>query len=150
MKNFGRKQTVRSITVALCLCGALCSIETVMSAQSGTAQNSCNAVHEAYNKTFSAGANMSTKNSGAVNVTQAQGEITQAVPYQESCKYLRDETLNGEATSVYSDLMKSRAGTADGKVWISKSKGLILQQDVEVDMGAKGKGKQTILFTYKK
>jgi hypothetical protein len=93
---------------------------------------------------------MSTKNSGVANVTEAQGEITGDASYQESCKYLRDENLNGEATSVYSDVMKSRAGIADGKLWISKTKGLVLQQEVEVDMGAKGKGKQTILFAYKK
>jgi hypothetical protein len=63
---------------------------------------------------------------------------------------LRDETLDGEAVSVYSDVMKSRLGIADSKVWISKTNGLVLQREVEVDMGAKGKGKQTIVFDYKK
>jgi hypothetical protein len=46
--------------------------------------------------------------------------------------------------------MRSHLGTADGKVWISKTKGLVLQQEVEVDMGARGKGKQTIVFVYTK
>jgi hypothetical protein len=81
---------------------------------------------------------------------QSAGEITADGSYRESCKYLRDETLDGEAVSVYSDVMKSRLGIADSKVWISKTNGLVLQREVEVDMGAKGKGKQTIVFDYKK
>ena len=150
MKNIRTEHAFRSTMFALCLFGALCSIETVASAQSRTTQDSCDAVHAAYNKTLSAASNMAKKNSGVVDVTKALGEITGDVPYHESCKYLRDENLNGEAASVYSDVMKARAGTADGKVWISKTKGLILQQEVEVDMGPKGKGKQTIQFAYKK
>jgi len=149
MKNIRTEHTVRSIMFALCLFGALCSIETVR-AQSGATQGSCNVVHAAYNKTLDAASNMSKKNSGVVDVTKALGEITGDVPYHESCKYLRDENLNGEAASVYSDVMKARVGIADGKVWISKTKGLVLQQEVEVDMGAKGKGKQTIVFAHKK
>lgn len=109
----------------------------------------CDAVHAAYKKTFAAGSNMAINNSGAVNVTDAQGDITGDASYTESCQLLREETLKGEAASVYRDLMKSHAGTADGTVWISKSRGLVLQQEVNVDMGAKGKGKQVITFNYK-
>ncbi len=149
MKNFRRRDMTRSITSALCLFGALCLTGTVAVAQSGAAKDSCDAVHAAYRKSFQANSQMSTKNSGAVDVTKAQAEITGDGSYTESCKLLREETLSGEATSVYSDVMKSRLGIADGKLWISKTKGLVLQQQVEVDMGAKGKGKQTILFDYK-
>jgi hypothetical protein len=46
--------------------------------------------------------------------------------------------------------MKSKAGLADGKVWISKKTGLVLQQEVDVDLGAKGKGHQSMKFDYKK
>src|SRR6202011_6201276 len=119
-------------------------------AQSGAAKDSCDAVHAAYRKSFQANSQMSTSNSGAVDVTKAQGEITGDGSYTESCKLLRDETLSGEAVSVYSDVMKSHLGIADGKVWISKIRGLVLQQEVEVDLGTKGKGKQTIVFHYKK
>jgi hypothetical protein len=119
-------------------------------AQGGAAKNSCDVVHAAYSKSFSTESQMSTKNSGGVGVTKALGEITADGSYTESCKLLRDETLNGEAVSVYSNVMKSHLVTADGKVWISKTKGLVLQQEVEVDMGAGGKGKQTIVFDYTK
>jgi hypothetical protein len=150
MKNFWRADMTRSIISALCLFGASCLTGTVAVAQSGTAKDSCDAVHAAYRKSFQANSQMSTKNSGAVNVTEAQAEITGDGSYTESCKLLPEETLSGEAASVYSDVMKSRLGIADGKLWISRTKGLVLQQEVEVDMGAKGKGKQTIVFDYKK
>jgi hypothetical protein len=140
----------RSVISAFCLVGALFVTGTVAVAQGTAGKDSCGAVHAAYGKSFQADSQMSTKNSGAVNVTKAQGEITGDVPYTESCKLLGDETLNGEAVSVYSDVMKSHPGTADGKVWISKNSGLVLQQEVEVDMGVEGKGKQSIVFNYKK
>ena len=149
MKNIRRKDMTHWNISALCLFGALCLTGTAAVAQSGVAKDSCDAVHSAYRKSFQANSQMSTKNSGTVDVTKAQAEITGDGSYTESCKLLREETLSGEATSVYIDVMKSRPGIADGKLWISKNKGLVLQQEVEVDMGAKGKGKQTILFNYK-
>jgi hypothetical protein len=124
-------------------------IPALLTTSAAAGQNPCDPVHTAYNKSFQMGAHMAIKNSGAVNVTEAQGVIT-GDAYTESCQLLRDETLHGEAASVYTDVMKAPSGTADGKVWISKASGLILQQQVDVDMAAKGKGQQTIVFDYKK
>ncbi len=149
MKNFRREVMTRSFIMGCCLIAVSFLGETIAVAQS-SAGNSCDAVHTAYRKTFQANSQMSTKNSGAVDVTKAQEEITGDGSYTESCKLLHEETLSGEATSVYSDVMKSHLGIADGKVWISKTRGMVLQQEVEVDMGAKGKGKQSIVFDYKK
>ncbi len=103
MKNFRREGMTRSIISALCFFGALCLAGTVAVAQSGTAKDSCDAVHAAYRKSFQANSQMSTKDSGAVNVTKAQAEITGDGSYTESCKLLREETLSGEAASVHSD-----------------------------------------------
>ena len=100
----------RSIISVHCLFVALCLTGTFAVAQRGTAQDSCDAVHAACNKTFKTESQMSANNSGVVDVTKAQGQITADGSYRESCKYLRDETLNGEALSVYSDVMKSHLG----------------------------------------
>ena len=113
------------------------------------AADSCAPVHAAYNKMFQLKGSSNIKNSGTMNVTEALGEIT-AQDYEETCKYARDESLNGEAASVYSDNFTSKAGDATGVVWISKKTGATLRQDVEVDMRAKGKGRQSIVFTFKK
>jgi hypothetical protein len=119
-------------------------------AQNEPAKNACAFVHDAYKKTFQTKSQISIKNTGALDVTKAQETITADGSYSESCAFLRDENLNGEATSVYSEVMKAHAGTGDGKIWISKSQGLVLQQDVNFDMGAQGKGEQIITFTPKK
>lgn len=113
------------------------------------AADSCAPVHAAYNKMFQLNGISNIKNSGTVDVTKALGEIT-AQDYEEACKYTRDESLNGEAASVYSDDFTSKTGNATGLVWISKKTGATLRQDMEVDMGAKGKGRQSIIFTFKK
>lgn len=113
------------------------------------ADDSCQAVHAAYRKMFSTATSQNAKNSGTVNVTKAFETITSG-GYDESCKLLREENMNGEAAQVYSDEFKSKAGQAHGTVWISKKSGATLRQDVDVDMGATGKGHQSITFEYKK
>jgi hypothetical protein len=110
----------------------------------------CDAVHAAYNKMFAGSPKMVTKNSGAVDVTKALGEITGSGSYREDCKFLRDESLDGEPSAVYSEGFKSKAGNSNGMVWISKRTGATLRQDVDVDLGSKGKGHQAIRFEYAK
>jgi len=108
----------------------------------------CDAVHAAYNKMFRTSPKMITRNSGAVNVTKAIAEITGSGSYRETCTFLRDETLDGRPASVYGEDFRSRVGNADGKVWISKTTGATLRQEVDVDLGSKGKGHQSIRFEY--
>jgi len=56
------------------------------------------------------------------------------------CKWLRDETLDGQPTAVYSELTTTAGIKVDSTLWISKASGLPLQQDVTSDTPAK-KGK---------
>jgi hypothetical protein len=51
-----------------------------------------------------------------------------------TCKYLGDEVVNGEAAAVYST-HSDRADMAvksDGQIWISKSKGLPLKNEIDI------------------
>lgn len=50
-----------------------------------------------------------------------------------SCKKLGDETVNGEAATIYTEHEESDDATADAKLWISKSKGLILKEELNLD-----------------
>lgn len=52
-----------------------------------------------------------------------------------TCKYLRDEPVNGEDAAVYSNVNE----VVNAQVWISKSRGLPLRQEVDVDIGRSGK-----------
>jgi hypothetical protein len=90
------------------------------------------------------------KDTGAVNVTKVLGDITAGGDWEETCTYLRDEAVDGEAAAVYSDNFTGKAAKAEGQIWISKKTGLVLRQEEDVDLGAKGKGHQSIRFDYSK
>ena len=113
-------------------------------------KDACAPVHAAYQKMLKESNSSNAKNAGTVNVAAAYDAITSEAGHKETCKYLRDETLAGEAANVYSDAFTSKSGTANGTVWISKKNGWTLKQEVDVDMGAQGKGHQSIVFEYPK
>jgi hypothetical protein len=50
-----------------------------------------------------------------------------------TCRYLHDESVNGEMAAVYSVHSESPKGKVDSKIWISKAKGLPLRQEDDVD-----------------
>jgi hypothetical protein len=66
-----------------------------------------------------------------------------------SCRYLRDETVRGEAAAVYSEHSESDAGTSDATTWISKRRGLLLKRESDVELvGITGKSHQSIRYEY--
>jgi hypothetical protein len=50
-----------------------------------------------------------------------------------SCQHVRDESVNGEAAAVFSTHSESEDEKADGMVWISKSRGLLLRQEIDLE-----------------
>jgi hypothetical protein len=55
-----------------------------------------------------------------------------------SCRYLRDETVDGEATAVYSLQSVSDEDTKSGTtLWLSKRSGLPVRSDIQLDLGDK-------------
>jgi hypothetical protein len=70
-----------------------------------------------------------------------------------TCRYLRDESVNGETAAVYSthsersdeDLGQMKS---DGQVWISKSKGLPLRQEFDIESGGSGKQHHSARYEY--
>jgi len=66
-----------------------------------------------------------------------------------SCHYLRDETVNGEAAAVYSEHSESDAGKSDAQIWISKTKGLIVKEEIDLEVnGVAGKNHMAIRYEY--
>jgi hypothetical protein len=66
-----------------------------------------------------------------------------------TCKYLKDEPVNGEMAVVYSAHDISSKGVTDIQIWISKAKGLALREDVDIDVGGKGgKSHMSMRFEY--
>ncbi|MGH9743561.1 MAG: hypothetical protein ACRD51_14545 [Candidatus Acidiferrum sp.] len=52
-----------------------------------------------------------------------------------TCHYLRAEAVNGETAAVYSVHTETEDAEVDSTIWISKSKGLPLKQELDMDMG---------------
>jgi hypothetical protein len=50
-----------------------------------------------------------------------------------TCRYLKDEAVNGEMAAVYGVHDVSPKGAVDSQIWISKSKGLPLRQEDDID-----------------
>jgi hypothetical protein len=51
-----------------------------------------------------------------------------------TCRYLKDETVNGEPAAVYSTHSEREDFSikSDGEIWISKSRGVPLRQELEM------------------
>ena len=65
-----------------------------------------------------------------------------------SCKHLRDESVKGESAAVYSTHNENEDSREDGQVWVSKSKGLPLREEQDVDLGAGDKHHISIRYEY--
>jgi hypothetical protein len=68
---------------------------------------------------------------------------------KHTCRYVRDEAVNGEAAAVYSAHSETEDTKIDMTIRISKSKGLPLREDVEMDVGgAMGKSHKSVRYEY--
>ncbi len=65
-----------------------------------------------------------------------------------SCKHLRDDSVKGESATVYSAHSETEDTKTDAQMWISKSKGLLLRQEDDVDIGGGEKHHRSIRYEY--
>src|SRR5579862_3463683 len=66
-----------------------------------------------------------------------------------TCKYVKDEALNGETAAVYSVHDVTSQGTVESQIWISKAKGLPLRQDMDISAGSSaGKSHSSSRYEY--
>jgi hypothetical protein len=128
------------------------------------AQGNCQPVFDAMNKAFDTPSHSYvTTNMGGTTLTgeviyvagasyaKVGGKWGPGLPLQEmkeqeqknqqtnknTCRYLKDEPVNGEMAAVYNvhTEIESPKGSSDSQVWISKAKGLPLRS--EIDLGDK-------------
>ena len=81
-----------------------------------------------------------------VAATKAQEEENIKDAKVLSCKRVGDDTVNGEAATVYTEHTENEDTKSDGKIWISKSRGLILKEEIDLNSG--GEGKQHVAMRY--
>ncbi|HEY7964549.1 MAG: hypothetical protein ACHP9U_03750 [Steroidobacterales bacterium] len=95
----------------------------------------CSLIREANVKTGSEGAHLTmTGYAFAHDTPRIYGLGTQ------TCDYLRDEAVGGEAAAVYRERYQAPSGSTDATIWISKSSGRVLREEQDGDIPGKGKG----------
>ena len=68
---------------------------------------------------------------------------------KSTCQLLRSDSVNGEATMLYSIHREYEEVNEDGKMWVSKSTGLLLRVEEDVDnRGNKAKDHRSTRFEY--
>ena len=67
-----------------------------------------------------------------------------------ACKLLRSESVGGSSAAVYSIHNETEAGISDTVLWVSKSDGLPLKQEIDLNAGGTaGKSHSEVRFVYK-
>ncbi|HKT08210.1 MAG TPA: hypothetical protein VJR24_09960 [Gemmatimonadaceae bacterium] len=62
--------------------------------------------------------------------------------------HLRDESVNGEAASVWRSHVVTEMSTVDTDMWISKSRGLVLKANSVMDAGTGEKSHSSARYDY--
>lgn len=65
-----------------------------------------------------------------------------------SCHYVRGDSVNVESSALYSTHEEDAKGKTDTQIWVSKSKGLVLRQETDVDTGGGNKTHVSSRFEY--
>ncbi len=66
-----------------------------------------------------------------------------------ACQFLRNESVNGEPAAVYSLHRVTKNEKEDGQIWISRTSGLALRRDLDMDTGGgMGKSHLSARFEY--
>lgn len=82
---------------------------------------------------------------------QIRKESEEAESLKMTCRVVRDETVNDEAATLYSGHKEDSGEKTDSQIWISKSRGvpLKLEMDMDVGGGAAGKSHRSMRYEYK-
>jgi hypothetical protein len=64
---------------------------------------------------------------------QEKENIDQATAY--TCHATKDETVGGQATTVYRVHSENESSKADADVWVAKSTGLVMRTEEDIDLG---------------
>ncbi len=85
----------------------------------------------------------------SVEEMKAMEQRNRTNAHNMSCHYLRDELVKGEPAALYTTHEETPHGKTDSKTWISKSRGLILRQEIDIDTGGpNGKTHMTSRYEY--
>jgi len=79
-------------------------------------------------------------------------EIRKATEDEEilsmTCRLMRDEVVNGETAALYSGHQQSPDKKRDSQIWISKSRGVPVKLEMDMEDAGKGKIHRSIRYEY--
>ena len=85
-----------------------------------------------------------------LKAAQEEGKKDTAKP---SCRYLRDEAVDGESAAVYASHQEGDGFKTDVTLWISKSRNVPLRSEIDTDTGvagnSNGKSHSSIRYDYR-
>jgi len=113
----------------------ICVFLLMASAFAHADQAACDRIAEANSKTGSQGAHMKT-----VGYEFAKDTPRLYALGKQTCSYLRDETVDGQAAAVYQEQYKASTGSTTATIWISKLSGRLLKEEQDGDITGKGQG----------
>jgi hypothetical protein len=67
---------------------------------------------------------------------------------KDMCSHVRDESVNGEAASVWHSHVVTEMSTVDTDMWISKSRGVVLKANTVMDAGTGEKSHSSARYDY--
>ena len=76
-----------------------------------------------------------SKSRMTVAATKAQEEENIKNAKVLSCKRAGDDVVNGDAATVYIEHTENEDTKSDGKIWVSKSRGVVLKEEIDLDSG---------------
>jgi hypothetical protein len=76
-----------------------------------------------------------------------QQELENEKQGKSTCQFVRNESVDGEAAAVYSMRRETEIANENGLIWISKTRGLALKKDVDMEYGGKV-GKMHLVARY--
>lgn len=65
-----------------------------------------------------------------------------------SCKRSGDDMVSGEAATIYTEHSENEDSKSDGRIWISKSRGVILKEEIDLDSGDTSKEHISLRYEY--
>ena len=83
-----------------------------------------------------------------VNMAAMKAERDKHDWTKDTCTHLRDESVNGEAASVWRTHVVTEMSAVDTDMWISKSRGLVLKANSVMDLGAGQKNHSSARYDY--
>lgn len=83
-----------------------------------------------------------------ITVAQLKSEQAAHDKRPHTCRYLRDENVNGEPAAVYSAHSEADGFKVDSTIWISKSRNVPLKTESDMDLGGSGKNHSSARYDY--